>query len=351
MLFQKQIIECSGSMREMGQQYGEAAKEFININVELFNKKYSAQDKNIFGAMAIDVLSRKLPDVMEELRGISEGSGLPLNDIVLINQMPTFGESWLDEQCTPVCITDSPDGGIVAKNNDGINFFEIGMKYAYVIRKTKPNKGIPMLQLTYAGWLSGMDAMNAEGLANMHGSVGSRFDKSGPRVDVRLAIYQLMSTCRTTQEFSEGLMDYSLTGKGFSIIACDKSGTATVVEAAVPLIHLRPQGKSFLTPADKEFLFSTNMFMHPELRDADMRSPAMKEIANYRFGYLRWREKYKKPQNVDDIKGILSSHEPWAPCRHGGPDTEWSMIAIPKKGKVLIAKDSPCKVNYEEYQI
>ncbi len=45
--------------------------------------------------------------------------------------------------------------------------------YPYVIRKCTPEKGIPSIQITFAGWLCGLDALNAAGLATTHGSVGS----------------------------------------------------------------------------------------------------------------------------------------------------------------------------------
>jgi isopenicillin-N N-acyltransferase-like protein len=325
----------------MGRQYGEQARSQIRENRNVFGRNWNLEKARKMLRANTRILKEKLPEVLEEMTGIAEGAGLALDEIILLNCVDTIGEDWFEE-CTPVGLKDSPAGPIIAKNNDGAT----GTGYRYVIRKSFPDHGLPMLQLTYAGWLSGLDAMNAAGLANTHGSVGSSFDKAGPRVDIRLQGYQLMRTCRKTKEFIAGLMAASLTGKGFSIVAGDQTGTTAVVEAAVPLIQVRDLNKAFI--------YSTNLYMHPAIKTNDMRSPAKRYICEYRFGYLKWVEDTKPPENVEDVKKLLGCHEPWAPCRHGGPhgsETEWSMINLPKKGQVLVADGFPCKTPFIEYEI
>lgn len=332
-LFSK-YIEVSGNPRRMGQSYGEAAKEEIRNNVEVFRcgKKANPGVKKY--------ILENFPDIYDEMTGIHEGADVPLDQIVIMNQWQS-GISMGSDNCTCMALkTDT--GAAVAKNNDGTP----GIKYKYIIRKSSPEKGLPMFQVTYAGWLSGLDAMNAKGLANTHASVGSVFRRPEKSLDIRLATYSLMRHCDKTDEFIYGLSRLPLTGKGFNIVCGDSYGNTAVVEAAVPLVQTRG--------LNDKFIFATNHFINEELKNSDQRDARGKAVSTYRFGYLEWRNLGNPPSCVQDVKNILSSHEPWAPCRHAGAhvsETEWSMISLPAESRLLFSHGPHCKNEYGEFTI
>jgi len=334
-------VECSGSPRAMGRQYGEQAREAIEVNCGLFGRELDCGCGAEYEQITRRLLSDALPEVLEEMEGIAEGSGVPLREILMMNQLDTYG-GWCREECTPMALRNSDAGPIVAKNNDG----DANTLYRYVIRTSRPAHGLPMVQVTYAGWLNGLDAMNAAGLANTHGSVGSKFDKSGLRVDIRLWSYRLMRTCQTTLAFAQGMMQGSLTGKGFSIAVADAQGHSAIIEAAVPVIAVRDM--------DQPFVYSTNLYMSEALKNMDARKPAAREIALNRYGYLKWIEQTRLPATQDDIQRLLSSHEPWAPCRHGGAhqaETEWSMIGLPAQRILRVSHGAPCSASYQDVAV
>jgi predicted choloylglycine hydrolase len=332
--FFSKYIEVSGNPRRMGQSYGEAAKDEIRNNIEVFKcaKKANPGVKKYI----LDNFS----DIYDEITGIHEGADVPLDQIIIMNQWQS-GVFMGSDNCT--CMALKTDTGVaVAKNNDG----SPGIKYKYIMRKSFPEKGLPMLQATYAGWLSGLDAMNAKGLANTHASVGSVFKRPEKSLDIRLASYSLMRNCEKTEEFIYGLSSLSLTGKGFNIVCGDSYGNTAVVEAAVPIIQTRE--------LNDEFIFATNHFINEELKNSDQRDARGKTVSTYRFGYLEWRKLKAPPSSIQDIKNILSSHEPWAPCRHGGvhiSETEWSMISLPAERKLLFSPGPHCKYEYQEFTI
>ena len=334
------IVECHGRPRERGRQYGEATREGLRHNLANWAERKGTPEELAFFGATQDFLARRAPDLLEEMEGLAQGCGQPIEDILWLNHVATFGPDWLGE-CTSMAVADGPDGPVLGKNNDGGGV----RRHAYVVRTTRPDKGLPMIQVTHAGSLSGLDAMNAEGLVNSHNSVGSRFDRSGERLDVRLRCYQLMAECRTTRDFIEAMTrDVALTGKGFNIVAVDRAGETAVIEAAVPLIAWRDLGAPFV--------YATNHYMTPALKDHDGRSPEGKRISTYRVGYLEWVAATNRPSSADDIRGILSSHEPWAPCRHGGPhlsETEWSLVALPRERKLLFADGHPCETGYRAF--
>jgi len=278
--------------------------------------------------------------VLEELKGVAEGANVDIRRVLLINHVDTFVNN--TERCTPVILRSSPQGTIIAKNNDA----PVNEDFLFIIRKGRPAKGVPFIQITYAGWIGGLDIMNSEGLANTHGSVGAVFDKSGLRIDIRLKAYQLMNVCRTVDEFIAGLHEVPLTGKGFNIALGDRSGGTAMLDVAVPFIAVRNR--------NKQFDYATNIYKATGLENADMRPPGKRDICVYRYGYLKWLEATNPPGNLDDLRRLLSSHEPWAPCRHGGihgSKTLWSMINLTKSGKVLIAHGNPCQNEYREYSL
>lgn len=325
-------LECSGGPFAAGCQYGEQAREEIRACLDYFRPH---GDRKALPEI-LRTLGCRAPEILEELRGIAEGAAASLEELILMNHLPG------GDECTPILLKHSPDGVIVAKNNDASPQEEL----PFVIREVTPNSGTPFLQLTYAGWLSGLDMMNAEGLANTHGSVGSCFQRPRGALDIRLRMYQLMRQCRTVDELTAGLQSSRLTGKGFSIAVGDRSGTTVILDAAVPLVCERARNAGFA--------WSTNLYEAPGLETVDLRPPLKRHICLYRQGFLRWIAETRPPQTLEDIKKLLASHEPWAPCRHGGAhnsQTVWSMICLPQQGKILIAHGAPCIHSYQEYRI
>lgn len=336
------MIECSGTAEQMGEQYGEAAREEIQQNCALFQPAWPSEEKQRLAAGIKANLQRKLPEILSELSGIASASGVDLGCLLLINQVHSIPAVVDADNCTPLLLHNTPEGSIVAKNNDATPH----EKHSFILRKCYPKDGISFIQLTYAGWLSGLDAMNAAGLANTHGSVGSKFANLAQGPDIRLVVYHALKNCRNTKEFIAELRRFHCSGKGFSIAVGDASGHTAIIDAAVPLLGIRAENQNFA--------FSTNLYMTEGLQDADLRPASKRHIAQYRYGYLQWIASERPPRDQADIKALLSSHEPWAPCRHGGVQqsvTDWSMIILPSKRKVLVASGPPCSNPYNEYQI
>lgn len=324
-------LECSGSAFEIGKQYGKQVKAEIHVCLETFRRYI---DKNKLPVI-LRILSQETPEIIEEFKGIAEGADASFDELLLMNNLPA------GDECTPLFLKDSlNDGTIVAKNNDA----SPAENLPFVIRKVTPANGIPFIQLTYAGWLSGLDMMNEKGLASTSGSVGSVFVCPKGAIDIKLKMYQLMRKCESIDEVVLELKKSNLRGKGFAIALGDSSGSTVMLDAAVPVVMERKR--------DAKFAWATNLYESPGLENADQRPPEKRHICIYRNGYLNWIDQTRQPETLDDIKEILSSHEPWAPCRHAGAHgsrTTWSMICLPLHNKVLISHGQPCVNKYKEY--
>lgn len=328
------IIKCFGSPRKMGQQYGEEAREEILFEMDFLGRTFQRPGLDLWYERAERVLREHLPELREELHGIAEGAGTDHRLLLAMNFVDTFDNR--TNRCTPLLLHDSPDGMIVAKNNDAGT--DEKCKFVTLIRH--PEHGIPTVTVTYAGWLSGLDSMNGEGLANTHGSVGSKFERGGDRVDIRLAVMHAMQYCKTAREFLEKLQSFPLTGKGFSIAVGDRDGHSFFLDAAVPKLVKRSE--------NVPFAYSTNLYYAPEVEFADMRDPDYRPFCVERSRYI---EKQEPPHDLAGIKRLLADHSSrYAPCRHGGEAhslTKWSLIALPEKGVIHLADGLPCETAYE----
>jgi len=73
-----------------------------------------------------------------------------------------------------------------------------------------------------------------------------------------------------------------------------------------------------------------------------------------RYGYLNWVEQTCLPATLDDIKRLMSCHDAWAPCRHGGPNrsyTEWTVIGLPARRKVMVSSGPSCSNPFIEVDV
>lgn len=332
-----QIVDCHGSPREMGRQYGEDARDAIRANLEWRQRRVAEHSARQYVEGTRVFLSQHAPAVLEELEGLAEGSGASIEALIIENAAGTP----MSGECTSMAISAGTNGAVLGKNNDGVLDDR-----RWVLRRTRPTRGHPMVHFVSAGWLSGLDALNASGLANGHNSVGSLRERVRGSVEVRLWAYHLMQRCSTVDEFAEGLLSVPLNGKGFNIVVADAAGNASVIECAVPMVVQRGRGDPFV--------YATNHYITDELKDADARTPDQKRISEYRFGYLAWQNEVHQPGDKGDIERLLKSHEPWAPCRHGGAHkshTLWSIIATPARRSLDVAFGAPCKCEYTRYEV
>ncbi|MFA6291175.1 MAG: C45 family peptidase [Victivallales bacterium] len=340
-------IECHGNPYEMGYQYGMQAKQEIAKMFKSDSYKWilskSAKAKTYVRKLE-DNIAKLLPELHEELKGIADGSGQDSYAIMLLNHYPLPDDT--HGRCTPIGLVSRDEGVLISKNNDGNPGDK--EKHPFVIRRSVPDKGfgLPMIQVTYAGWLSGLDAMNTAGLANVHASVGSVFPRNPCDIDIGLVAYHAMRRSENAKDFKAVLWSFPLSGKGFNILIGDASGWASVIEAAVPLLLERD--------CNKKFLYATNHYTVECIRNSDGRTPKGKEISTYRLGYLKWVEETNPPENMKDLKNLLSSHDPWAPCGHGGPrimETLWSIIFNSNTKSVFLADNTPCTNKYARYDL
>lgn len=324
-----QAVECQGTPREMGRQHGEAARELIQKHLAM-HKFAAAEQLAAFEQEASQVLAAQTPEILAEIHGLAEGAQVSLQQLLAL----TFRNDNA-ERCTPMLVRNSPLGTLVAKNNDGPKH----EMFPFVICTRKPTQGLPTIGVYFAGLVCGLDMINAAGLANTHGSVGSMFPKPFGSIDIRLWTYRLMTTCHNIDDFIAGLQQVPLGGKGFSIAVGDASNETAFIDAAVPKIAVRER--------NVDFAYSTNLYRAPGLENADRRPAAKRPLCLARSEYLA---RQASPRNLAELQALLSDHTaPEAPCRHADSRTTDSMIFLTKSRQALVSWGAPCRHLYQKY--
>jgi Acyl-coenzyme A:6-aminopenicillanic acid acyl-transferase. len=115
------LIEVTGAPRERGRQYGEQARERIKRGVEHYSKQVFATG---ISADEFQALTRKFelaidrydPFHLEEMKGIAEGAGVPLESIILLNARTEILKLARKPATAWAALGDLPDGctGLVA---------------------------------------------------------------------------------------------------------------------------------------------------------------------------------------------------------------------------------------------
>ena len=109
-------IECCGTPREMGRQYGEAARDDIQYEVENLGRYFITPRLDSYYTEADRILAKYLPDIREEILGIAEGANIDKKVLLAMNFVDTFDNQ--TNRCTPLLVKNSADGVIVAKKED-----------------------------------------------------------------------------------------------------------------------------------------------------------------------------------------------------------------------------------------
>lgn len=337
-----QLVEASGTPRQIGHATGEALREEIRRHIELYPPLQNREEWERRLPTFLDALRRHVPAVLEEMEATAEGAALD-RDLILALNLPMYANELVaTEGCTNIAFAFGPDGPLWGKNNDG---YAPGKQRPHCARLIRRNDGIPHVNFTFCGLVATLDGVNAEGLSVGHSSVGSVFQQSDHHVPIRLWGYEGMMRCRTTAEFVRHMAALPTRDKGYSILCADREGVLCSLEAPVPLLQVRRPAPGL------PHMNCVNYYQLPALAEADRRPPEGKANAKRRREFLdRWLAT-ADDLSVEGMKGLLRHHGEVSICRHGGDDgshTEYAMISAPASGRVLYLSGYPCEEEFSE---
>lgn len=353
------LIEISGDARARGQQYGEAAREKIAIAIDFYRQSFARKAGLQWGEICtyapkwLPFIERYLPESIEEIRGIAEGSNRSFEEILALNGRGElsagnpFHES--NEGCTSFAITDegSGDGHVYCGQNWD---WRTGITQTVVmLRIVQPGKPTIVMQAE-AGQI-GRQGANSAGIGLNANGLGGRFAKQlgipGPYVR-RKAL-----DAWTMHDALKALFN---TEQGFStnILLTHRAGFAIDVETT-------PARHGWLYPTDGVIVHANHFtaFM-PEQLAADYRPFTVSSL--YRDQrVLRVLKKAHRAETPEAMRALIASalrdhfSHPNSVCAHADSrrhpldetQTIASSIVDLTDGAYYLTLGNPCEREYE----
>ena len=359
------FLNLKGSPYEMGLAHGEALKASIRdfvasvTRVHQENNACLKVDNHTLKAFCmrnIGFVQKFAPDLLDEMRGIADGAGLDLEDIVYLNtfleledlRAPGVGGRVLPDAlwgCTTFNVTSeaSADGNAyIGQTFDMERYYE---KYLAVLRITPP-EGPEALIVTLAGIL-GLNGFNSAGV----GAVINKIVAPDARPGV---IYPcIMRRALTAQRIGDALgavifssratgMNYQLAGHGVAFCA-ETSATSYDLLPFDPTVGAMAHTNHYIGATMRRFETS-NWLSHGG-------SMVRKLVAD---NFLRRNKGSVTPELLKELTRDHTNH-PRCICAHGFSgegentafETIFAVIMRPDEGWMDLCVGNPCENDFQ----
>ena len=341
-------IEISGSPYELGCQLGEAARDevrgFAEIALDRVNKTIAISRAKAFDLcrQSESYIESYSPDMLAELRGISESSGVELEELILL-QIRNQLRPEEDAGCTSFAV--APKRNAEGRSIVGQNWDNDPALDPFTVVLTRRPKGKPaLMNITQAGLIAYI-GLNDQGLGICMNTLPA------PSRPLGVPHY-----C-TVREIYE---QHTLDGAIQAVRRAERAIPANIILAT-------PQGPADLEVTlgdvhvlrDDELVVHTNHCLHPDLVAINADFPELIESSprKYRIEKLLGPE---RPLSVEQMQEALRDHHshPYSICRHANDDPEtgfwgsvFSVVIEADAGCMHISRGNPCQAPYETYSL
>ena len=340
-------IILKGSPYQRGLSHGEAFAEEIGLAYDTICKPIKEKWSEEKGRMLHRLLKNvedPFPALAEEIKGISEGSRIPFEDVLLLNFYHGLGA--IHFQCTNLGFNNEEQGTIHGKTGDAENY----LSPFYLLQTVYPNKGASFIHVCFVGTVWTEAGVNDIGLSCGQSSCPTISGQDGRGIPCLVMPRPLLQHCASVEKGIEFLAKYPMAGKGLSIFLADSKGDAAVVEKA----YIKQAARRI----ENGVVWNTNHFLDEELAGTNFTKgeEGLKESED-RYAYLqKILEEESVPHTVEEMKKILRNHkEPGAICKHADSEeatkTHFGAIFIPKEKSALITHGNPCENEFKEYKM
>lgn len=242
------VLHVKGAPYEMGYQQGVLLKndirELIHFLFEVKAKELKLEvgglnllsPKRAIGGIA--ATQRKfVPDrFYEELRGLAEGSGLPLQDVIVANFIPELFH------CSGFALSASA-------TRDGTLYHGRILDYGCdwrlqehaVLTVAEPEGRIPFLNVTYAGFIGSVTGLNARHVSI--GEMGGRGLGHWDGVPMAILVRMVLEDADDLDEAVAIFRDHPRTCEYYYVVADGKSGRGVGMEASWDTFGVVEMGK------------------------------------------------------------------------------------------------------------
>lgn len=337
------LISLRGSHYDIGYEHGKILAKEISKFCNVFNEKLAANDISRDTAVKIakefgKCTENYAPGLLEEIKGIADGSGMKYETILALNcmfEIPRIIGKKEIHYCTVWAVTDGKEC-MAVQNLDLANEYGELM----TLMRIAPNGEKAVLLLVMPGMV-GMMGMNEDGLSFSGTTVSSR--------DVRYGVPKpflgrsILHRCSNVTEAREALMAAPRTTGGNAMLS-DASGDVQIIECSA--------AKCALMNPHNGFVASTNHYTDDELYGL---SPPDTTSSEARLLRVNWLLKHSDKKDLDTMFAIASDHEhepnDLTICRHGNINTVSSLVFVPLDKCIWIADGVPCSNSFKQYYV
>jgi isopenicillin-N N-acyltransferase-like protein len=361
-----QHVRVEGTSYQRGRQYGTQARARVHLSVQAYQQvfaHYAGWDWATVRREAARFeapIGKFRPGYLEEMRGIADGAGLDLTDVLAINvrtevmysakarQAPRAAKQ-IPAECSAFAYVPGPGRAgpaILGQNWDWL----LHAARTLVVLEARPQDGPDFVTVVEAGLLA-KTGMNAAGLGLVTNALVTDADIGEPGLPYHVLLRAVLD-CGTVTEALK-VLQAGLRSSSANYLIAHASGAALDVEAAPgDFTRLYP-----LFPEDG-VLLHTNHFLASRIDPVDLSLWAMPDSA---VRLQRLRGAAKTANTLDDFRVLLADHAdyPNSICAHADPAdhpreqgaTIASVLMDLNARHLWLAGGHPCQVRYERLDV
>jgi isopenicillin-N N-acyltransferase-like protein len=341
------LVSTGGTWRDIGYDVGQAVQEQLHVAAASTRAELGGVDPaDVLGNIGpyLRITEEVAPDVIAELRGMAEGSGVPFETLFVLNAGAELLQSIGRLECTVVGITGSgtSDGHVLLAHNEDATAGWADLTY---IIKAEPDGAPAFVVFTYAGLLL-HQGVNAAGLGSVGNALYAR--------DARPGIPKLLLYRRAIlQETIEGAIrtvtdDRRAFGNNHLFATAD--GDLYDVEVSGSRWAMRCGGNRFLAHANHFTLPGmTELDRDEDLLNSRLRQARVETLVERSWGQL----------DACGLKQLMADHAnyPRSVCKHHAPESDLDYgtigsVVIDVTDRVLWAcSGNPCRGEWREVRL
>jgi predicted choloylglycine hydrolase len=229
------VLHLEGSHREMGVQHGKLLSEHIHQNVQFLVHEKGAESIAEIGPLSmtanqvirqiVNIQRRHVPaKYWEELQGLAEGSGLPIEDVQAANFIPELFH------CSGFALMNSATKDGTLYHGRVLDYgVDLRLQEHAVLIVAKPQGSIPFVNVSYAGFIGSVTGMNAEHVSI--GEMGGKGLGQWDGVPMAFLVREVLEAANDLDRAVAVFRDSPRTCEYYFVIADGKTNRALGMEA------------------------------------------------------------------------------------------------------------------------
>jgi isopenicillin-N N-acyltransferase-like protein len=350
------VLELSGTPAQIGAAHGEAQRERIRAYVERFlpwllkSAAVSLTEDSLWAQWApqVAVNQRAAPELVEEMRSIARGAGVPFERIFLLNSLLDLNSfrylamAGSFAGCTSFAVVSEPATGrtLVGQTYDMPEFHQ---DYLTLLR-LRPPRGPRQLVFTFAG-IVGAAGLNEAGLALCINYLSARDVGLGRLHSV--IVRQTLASSQLADALTPPVLPPRASGAHF--LVADRDGNVVSMETTARRYAIAyPQGNA---------IGHTNHYLAAEVKAREyLRPNSIGGSLARHAALLRYLQDHQDQLTLEALKDLMRNHTsyPRSICAHGAETeprdsknrTVAAFVQIPAEGTLHIAQGCACENSF-----